>query len=235
MQIKCFVIDDEPLARKLIESHISKMPPLVNSGSYPNAFEALKALRETPVDLLFLDVQMPELSGLDLIKILTNPPKVILTTAYRDFAYEAYDLDVIDYILKPVSLERFIKAANKYLNLYQKPVKNSTEIKINTDDVLLIKADRKLIRLPIEEIIIIESLKDYIKIHTEDKCIITKESISAMEEKLYHHPFVRIHRSYLISLKKVSAFNHEFVEIHKKQLPFGRTFKEVALKALSTV
>lgn len=231
MQIKCFIIDDEPLARKLIETHISKMPQLVNIGSFPNALEALKALRENPVDLLFLDVQMPELSGLDLLKILSNPPKVILTTAYRDFAYEAYDLDVIDYILKPVSFERFVKATNKFLDIYKKP-SDYTETITRNDEVLLIRSDRKIIRLPIEEIILIESLKDYIKIHTHNKTVITKESISAMEEKLASHNFLRIHRSYLIALKKVNAFNHEFVEIHEKQLPFGRTFKELALKAL---
>ena len=235
MQIKCFIIDDEPLARKLIESHISKIPQLVNLGSFPNALEALKAIRETPVDLLFLDVQMPEISGLDLLKILSNPPKVILTTAYRDFAFEAYDLDVIDYILKPVSFERFVKSVNKYLDLHRKTFNTPTDANNHKiEEVLLIKSDRKIIRLPIEEIILIESLKDYIKIHTKDKFIITKESISAMEEKLVPFNFLRIHRSYLIALKNVIAFNHEFVEIHEKQLPFGRTFKEMALKALGT-
>jgi DNA-binding LytR/AlgR family response regulator len=231
MRTKCLIIDDEPLARKLIESHLAKIPQLENIGSCQNALEALKFLRENSVDLLFLDVQMPELNGLELLKILSNPPKVILTTAYRDFAYEAYDLDVIDYILKPVSFERFVKSVNKYLEIYNKSNFNS-DPKNTKDEILLVKADRKIIRLPIEEIILIEGLKDYIKIHTKDKFIITKESIASMEAKLAGHKFLRIHRSYLISLNNVSAFNHEYVEIHQKQLPFGRTFKEVALKTL---
>jgi two-component system, LytTR family, response regulator len=234
MRTKCLIIDDEPLARKLIESHLAKIPQLENIGSCQNALEALKYLRENSVDLLFLDVQMPELSGLDLLKILSNPPKVILTTAFRDFAYEAYDLDVIDYILKPVSFERFVKSVNKYLEIYNKSNFNA-DPKNTKDEILLVKADRKIIRLPIEEIILIEGLKDYIKIHTKDKFIITKESIASMEAKLAGHKFLRIHRSYLISLNNVSAFNHEYVEIHQKQLPFGRTFKEVALKTLGAV
>jgi two-component system, LytTR family, response regulator len=230
MQIKCLVIDDEPLARRLIESHIEKLPLFSQVKYCNNAIEGLQALRKETFDLLLLDVQMPELNGIELLKSLSNPPKVILITAFRDFAIEAFDLNVIDYLVKPVSFERFVKSINKFLERSATMPFTQPE----GEEVLLVRSDRKMQRINISDIIFIESLKDYVKINTKDKVIITKETISSLEDRLLPYSFLRIHRSYLISIPKVEAFNHELVEINGKQLPYGRSHKDYALERLSS-
>jgi two-component system, LytTR family, response regulator len=230
MQIKCLVIDDEPLARRLIESHIEKLPLFSQVKYCNNAIEGLQALRKETFDLLLLDGQMPELNGIELLKSLSNPPKVILITAFRDFAIEAFDLNVIDYLVKPVSFERFVKSINKFLERSATMPFTQPE----GEEVLLVRSDRKMQRINISDIIFIESLKDYVKINTKDKVIITKETISSLEDRLLPYSFLRIHRSYLISIPKVEAFNHELVEINGKQLPYGRSHKDYALERLSS-
>jgi two-component system, LytTR family, response regulator len=230
MQIKCLVIDDEPLARRLIESHIEKLPLFSQVKYCNNAIEGLQALRKETFDLLLLDVQMPELNGIELLKSLSNPPKVILITAFRDFAIEAFDLNVIDYLVKPVSFERFVKSINKFLERSATMPFTQPE----GEEVLLVRSDRKMQRINISDIIFIESLKDYVKINTKDRVIITKETISSLEDRLLPYSFLRIHRSYLISIPKVEAFNHELVEINGKQLPYGRSHKDYALERLSS-
>jgi DNA-binding LytR/AlgR family response regulator len=227
MQIKCLVIDDEPLARRLIETHIEKLPLFSTVKYCKDAIEGIKILRQESFDLLLLDVQMPELNGIDFLKSLSNPPKVILITAFRDFAIEAFDLNVIDYLVKPVSFERFVKAINKYLERSAITTINQPE------EVLLVRSERKMLRISVSDIFYIESLKDYVKIITRDKSIITKETISSLEERLLANSFLRIHRSYLVSIPKVEAFNHELVEINGMQLPYGRSHKDHALERLS--
>ena len=230
MTIKCLIVDDEPLARRLLESHLTKVPVLSLVSSCSDALEAMEILRREKIDLLFLDVQMPGINGIDFLKVLTEPPKVILTTAFREFALEAFDLDVIDYLLKPISLHRFLKGVNKYLQINQ--MKPTTNPSTTQEDILLIRVDRKMVRLQPDDIYYIESLKDYVKIHTAKKTFITKESLSSMEEKLKALGFIRIHRSFLVALDRVEAFNNEFVEIIGQQLPYGRTYKEQALSRL---
>ncbi len=230
MTIKCLIVDDEPLARRLLESHLTKVPALSLVSSCSDALEAMEILRREKIDLLFLDVQMPGINGIDFLKVLTEPPKVILTTAFREFALEAFDLDVIDYLLKPISLHRFLKGVTKYLQINQ--MKPTTNPSTTQEDILLIRVDRKMVRLQPDDIYYIESLKDYVKIHTAKKTFITKESLSSMEEKLKALGFIRIHRSFLVALDRVEAFNNEFVEIIGQQLPYGRTYKEQALSRL---
>ncbi len=233
MQINCLVIDDEPLARRLIESHIEKLSLFSEVTYAKNAIEALEILRADSFDLLLLDVQMPKLNGIDFLKSLSHPPKVILTTAFRDFAVDAFELDVIDYLVKPIAFERFVKAVNKFVERSKIDLK-SHAMPAPFDEIINVRSDRKMVRIPVSDICYIESIKDYIKIYTPTKSIITKETISSIQIRLVNHQFLRIHRSYLVSIQKVRAFSHEFVEVLGKQLPYGRTFKESALTQLES-
>jgi DNA-binding LytR/AlgR family response regulator len=231
MKYRYLIIDDEPLARKLVFSHTSKIEGLELAAECRDAIEASNFLRSKSVDLLFLDIQLPEIDGLKLIGTLKNPPSVIITTAYRDFAPEAFDLDVIDYLLKPIAFERMVKAVNKFFD--RKTSVNS--IAVSTEGqkhFIYIKADRKMHKLYVEDILYIESLDDYVKIHLHNQVLITRENISQLEQKLASEAFIRIHRSFLVSAKAVTCISQEGVEIRNKWLPFGRAFKHSAMASL---
>jgi DNA-binding LytR/AlgR family response regulator len=230
MKFRYLVVDDEPLARKLIISHASRIEVLELAGECTNAVEANNFLNHNSVDLLFLDIQMPHMDGFQLINILKNPPPVILTTAYRDFAPEAFDLDVVDYLLKPISFDRLLKSVNKFLDR-----KNPTIEKViqnHDESFIYIKADRKIHKVALDELIYIESLDDYIKVHLKGKTLISRENISTMEEKLRSKNFVRIHRSFIVSAKYITAISPDGIEINGKICPFGRAYKHGALAAL---
>jgi DNA-binding LytR/AlgR family response regulator len=229
MKFKYIVIDDEPLARKLVISHASKIELLELSGECSNAIDAISVLRRSNADLIFLDIEMPELSGLELIKGLKNPPAIILITAHRDFAVEAFELNVVDYLVKPISFERFLKSADKFFDLDTSRFSNAVS---QNRTIINIRADRKNFPVVPDEILFIESLDDYVKIHTKDKVLVTHENISTLEAKLPNSEFVRIHRSYLIAIQHITSFTSEFIEITGKQLPFGRAYKQIALKRL---
>jgi DNA-binding LytR/AlgR family response regulator len=233
MKIKCLVIDDEPLARKLMISHISKIESLELAGECTNAIEAGNFLRTSKVDLLFLDIQMPEINGLQFIGTLKNPPAIILTTAYRDFAPEAFDLDVVDYLLKPISFERFSKSVNKY---FDKRLEGKTSDVLDPNKssaFIYLKADRKNHKILLKEIIYIESLDDYVKVHLKEVTLVTRENISSLEATLPTGIFVRIHRSFIINTHYVSAISSDSIEIKGKELPIGRAFKKSALALLN--
>jgi DNA-binding LytR/AlgR family response regulator len=231
MKYKYLIVDDEPFARKLVASHASKIEGLELSGECGDAIEASNFLRTHTVDLIFLDIQMPEITGLQFINILKNPPAIILTTAYRDFAPEAFDLDVIDYLLKPISFERLLKSVNKFFD--RKANSSMAGIAIENQELFLhLKADRKIHKIPIGDVLYVESLDGYVKVHLKDKVIITRENISTLEQKLPGNLFVRIHRSFIISTKYVTSISAEGVELHKKILPFGRAFKQGAMAML---
>jgi DNA-binding LytR/AlgR family response regulator len=233
MKVRYLVVDDEPLARKLVISHASRIDTLEFSGEFANALDANYFLRNHQVDLLFLDIEMPEMSGLQFISSLTNPPGVILITAYRNFAPEAFDLDVVDYLLKPVSFERLYKAVKKFLDR-KRPA--SPETKENTEEPFIyIKADRKMHKVMLNDIVLIESLDEYIRIHMKGKILVSRENISAMELKLGSKDFVRIHRSYIISRRYITSISSDGVELAGKMLPFGRTFKMTAMSALGLI
>jgi DNA-binding LytR/AlgR family response regulator len=227
MKYKYLIVDDELLARKLIASHTNKIEALDLVGECADALMAGKYLREQEVDLIFLDIQMPEITGLQFISTLKNPPAVILTTAFRDFAPEAFELDVIDYLLKPISFDRLLKAVNKF---FDRKANSPKVISSGEESELYIhlKADRKIHKVPLSDILYIESLDDYVKVALKDKVIITRENISTLEQKLSGHHFVRIHRSFIVSIKAVTTFSAEGVDIGKMFLPFGRAFKQGA-------
>lgn len=231
MKFKYMIVDDEPLARKLIATHTSKIEALELSGECGNAIDASNFLRKHQVDLIFLDIQMPEIDGLKFISTLKNPPAVIVTTAFRDFGPEAFELEVIDYILKPISFERLLKAVNKFFDRH-----TSTKVKFmdagNEDAFVYLRADRKMHKISIKEILFIESLDEYVKVHLRNRLLITRESISVLEQKLPSQLFVRIHRSFIVSVAAVASIASDGVEIAGKLLPFGRAFKQSALASL---
>lgn len=232
MKYKYLIVDDEPLARKLILSHASKIEGLELAGECGNAIEAANFLRNKSVDLIFLDIQMPEMSGLQLVSTLKNPPSVILTTAFREYAPEAFELNVVDYLLKPIAFERLLRAVNKFFDGTEK-ANSVSSVTLDEQRFVHIKADRKIYKVSESEIIYIESLDNYVKVHLKDMVLITRENISTLEDKLPSPPFVRIHRSYIINGKWVKTISNEHIKLPNKELPFGRAFKKSALSQLS--
>jgi len=231
MKFKYVIVDDEPLARKLVSSHASKIEGLEFYGECSNAIEASNLLWTKKIDLIFLDIQMPEIDGLKFISTMKNPPGVIITTAHRDFGPEAFELDVIDYLLKPIRFERLLKSVNKF---FDKQANSASKIVSSHDEEIFIyvRAERKMHKISIGEILFIESLDEYVKIHLKNKLMITRENISVLEQKLPTGQFVRIHRSFLVSIKSITAIASDGVEIAGKILPFGRAFKQSALAGL---
>lgn len=230
--IKCIAIDDEPLALEVIQAHIAQIPDLELLATFPNPVEASAILQTAEIDLLFLDIEMPLVSGIDFLKSLHNPPKVIFTTAYRNYALESYELDVVDYLLKPISFARFFKAVNKYKNTNGTTVSATTSQEDNnTHDHIYVNANKKFVKTRFEDILYVESVKDYIRIHTKEQRIMTKESLSQFEQKL-PKGFLRIHRSFIVNLAKVTAFTKVDVEINALEIPIGASYKEKVLSVL---
>lgn len=235
-KIRCLVIDDEPPAREMLKQHIAEVEMLELAGVCSNAVEAISFLKETSVDLLFLDIQMPQLLGTSFIRTLKAPPKVIFTTAYRKYAVEGFELDAVDYILKPISFERFLKAVNKVLqaNLGSSHATTLKEKETEQSNTFLyFRVDRKMVKVFFNEILYIEGLKDYIKIVTPRKTIVTKYLISALEQILPVKEFLRIHKSYIIAINKIDSYNADSVQIANHDLPIGRVFKHDVNKVLN--
>jgi DNA-binding LytR/AlgR family response regulator len=230
--IKCLVVDDEPLAREAIKVYIGKMPELEFVDECENALQAMACLRKKQIDLIFLDIEMPEIDGISLLQMLKSIPGVIFTTAYRNYAVEAFDLDVIDYLLKPISFDRFVSAINKYYERKDKSVTAKTELKKETLNYLNVKADRKTYKVDISKIQYIESLKDYVKIVCSDESIVTHDSLSNLESCLAEYGFVRIHRSFLVAIGKIKSFDAESIFLESNQLPISRTYKKYVMAIL---
>jgi DNA-binding LytR/AlgR family response regulator len=223
MKLRCLLIDDEPPALTILASYIESMDNLELAGQCYNAFEAMQILQRTTVDIIFLDINMPRLLGTEFIRTLRNPPKVIFTTAHKDYALEGYELNAVDYLLKPFSLERFVRAVNKIADETDAPVAPTLHA---ADPFLYFRSDRKMVKVMLDEVIYIESLKDYIKIvRTGQQPLVVKQPISMAEEMLPDNLFVRIHRSYIIALKKVTAYTQNDVEIHGIEIPIGKLYK----------
>lgn len=220
--INCLIVDDEPLAADVIESFVGKMPHLYLVGKANSATEALSILKTNKVDIMFLDIQMPEMTGLEFLKTLRNPPLVIFTTAYPNYALESYEIDAADYLLKPVSFDRFVKAINK-AEERMKNLGNESE----TPDYIFVKADGKLVRINIEEICYVEGLKDYVIIHTMQTKVVTHNTMKNIEALLLTDDnFIRIHRSYIINLRFVKEIEGNSFRVKDQLLTIGTTFKE---------
>lgn len=234
MKIKCLVVDDEPLAIKLLEKHIAKIETLEVVATCNNAIKAFEILNTQEIDLLFLDIKMPNLTGIDFLKTLKTPPKTIFTTAYRDYAIESYDLGVVDYLLKPITFERFLKSVNRFLKDKNELKKQSSQV--DSEDFMLIKSGNKHHKIIVNDILFIESLKDYIKIHTiNNKRIVSKYRISEIESELKEKSFLRVHRSYIINTDKISAFTVNDIEVNSTEIPIGASYKEKVVSFLDNL
>lgn len=232
MKIKCVLVDDEPLAIKVLQNYFVNFPDFEIIGTFNNSLEALDFVNNNTVDALFLDINMPMMTGFELISLLENKTKVIITTAFREFAAESYDLDVLDYLVKPIPLPRFIKCINKITTEYNLKNNIKTET-VRTDSHIFIKVDKKMMKINIDEILFIEGMKEYIKVVTPDKTYITHKSLTSQSEELPTDRFMRIHKSYTIALDKVKSIEGNRVQIHTYTLPIGRNFsKNVKVKIL---
>jgi DNA-binding LytR/AlgR family response regulator len=235
MKLRCLLIDDEPPALKVLESYMSQINGLEIVGQCRNAIEALDVLHQLPVDVIFLDIKMPKLLGTDFLRNLSQPPRVIFVSAYREYAIESYELDAVDYLVKPVSFERFVKAVAKLKRL-TRPDRDvqALDYKRNPQAFAYLKVGKHMQKVFINEILYIESWKDYVKLFlTGDKAILVKQSISSMENLLSEHRFVRVHRSYIVSIDKVSGYNGLFLQVNKKDVPIGRLYKQAVMEKLN--
>jgi len=232
-KISCLAVDDEPPALDVIRKYISGVQALELVGTCSDAIEALNFIRKRTVDLIFLDIQMPQILGTDFLRTLKNPPKIIFTTAFRKFAIEGFELDAVDYLLKPISFERFLKAVNKVMDVsFNGSFSLEQEISVKNDQHIYFRSDRKMIKVLFSDIIYIESLKDYIKVVGVSGSIITKQSISSIEETLPTDMFLRIHRSFIIALNKIESYSTELVWLGKTELPISRMYRHEVEKIL---
>jgi DNA-binding LytR/AlgR family response regulator len=215
---------------------VEQVPTLQLAAECSNALTAMGFLQRGDIDLLFLDIKMPQLSGIELIRTIKNPPMVILTTAYTEYALEGYELDVLDYLMKPVQFDRFLKAVNKAFERQGRrsgvePAVTSTEDKTG-DAFVYFRVDRKMVKVMLDEILYIESMKDYVKVFTTRGTVITKQSITSLEAMLPQRAFLRTHRSYIVSARHIRSFSSEVVEVDKIEIPIGKLFRNEVLKVL---
>jgi len=228
MKIRCLLIDDEPPALQILQSHIDQISGLEIVGKCGNAVEAIDLLHRKTVDVMFLDIKMPKIIGTEFIRNLSQPPKVIFVTAYREFAVEGFELDAVDYLVKPVSFERFLKAIDRLKrSAGHETVREHKLYKSNPDAFIYLKIDRVRQKIFIEDILYIESWKDYVQIHfTDGKNLLIKQTISAIENLLSDHMFLRVHRSYIVSLNKISGYNSASLRLGTTEIPVGRLYKQ---------
>lgn len=234
--ISCIIVDDEPIAREILENHLQKIDTIKIVANCKNAVEAFNAINSNTVDLLFLDINMPEISGLSFAKSINKNIKVIFTTAYREYAIDGFDLQAVDYLLKPISFDRLLQSIYKYLDentiVRQEEI---MEIPEEKTDYIFVRSDRKMVKINFAEIYYIESIGDYLKIHLSAKNIITRESISSIEAKLPYHDFLRIHRSFIVSIPKIESFTNEYVEVHNEAITISRSYKKEVTHRLGII
>ncbi|SHJ60044.1 two component transcriptional regulator, LytTR family [Reichenbachiella agariperforans] len=229
MSIKCLIIDDEPLAINVIKNFLVNFKNFELLGTCPDAVEGFNFLSKHEVDVIFLDINMPKISGLDFLKSLNKPPMIVITTAYREYAVESFELDVVDYLVKPFALQRFMKTVNRIESRLEEKNINRTEPTNSAETErphVFFKVDKKMIKVYLDEILYIESLKDYIRIKTFDQSLINHNNLVSVAELLPADEFVRIHRSYIIAIKKVKVIDGNQVEVGDKLLPIGRNYQK---------
>ncbi|MEL0650152.1 response regulator transcription factor [Algibacter sp. TI.3.09] len=229
--ISCIIVDDESIARDVIANHLSKINNIDIVASCSNAIEAFNYLNNHKIDLVFLDINMPEISGISFAKSINKDIKIIFTTAYRDYAVEGFELQAVDYLLKPISFNRLLQAVTAYFDTHTTANSSKTPI-LEQHGFMFVRADRRMIKVDFTSILYIESYSDYIKIHLENETIVTRETISAIEAKLPSDAFLRIHRSFIIALKSITSFTNEEVTINKTSLTISRSYKKDVLKVL---
>ena len=233
-KVTCMVVDDEPMAREIISSFVGKIHNLELVATCKNVSEAFSILQKESIQLIFLDINMPEISGLSLAKSIQHKSQVIFTTAYRGYAVEGFDLQAVDYLLKPISFDRFLKAVQKYFDLHvSKEIIHQEIVSEVKENSIFVRSDRKMVKVRFNEIRYVESLSDYVKIYTDKETVVTRETISNIESKLPSKEFLRTHRSYIVSINKINSFTNEFVELDKKAIPISRSYKENVLQKLA--
>jgi len=235
-KINCLIVDDETTARDILESHLSKIDQMNIVASCKNALEAFQQITNQSIDLIFLDINMPEISGLDFAKAINRSSRVIFTTAYREYAIDGFDLKAVDYLLKPIAFERLLQSVQRYLDETPKIEKASIkDIQADTNDFIFVRSDRKMVKVKFDAILFIESISDYIKIHLTDQTIITRETISNIEVKLPSKNFIRTHRSFIVAISQINSFTHETIDIGKNQIPISRSFKNEVMERLEAL
>lgn len=227
------IVDDEPLAQEVLETYVSKFPALNLIAKCSNAVEAFDVLNNNSIDLMFLDIQMPQISGIDFLKTLPNPPQVIFTTAYSEYAMAGYELNVVDYLLKPISLDRFAKAVNKAVAKELQENEPTIPASTETADYIFVKADKKLIKIRFDQINYIEGLKDYVILHTPNGRVVTLQTMKSLEVKLPSDIFMRVHRSFIVNMGNISIIEGNTVQIEKKIIPIGKNYKDVLLNIIN--
>ncbi len=221
MKFKCLIVDDEPIAQNILKGFI--IPKLEVYKVCDNAMEALSVLNEDKIDILFLDIEMPKITGLSFLKTLSHPPATIITTAYRQFALEGFELNVVDYLLKPFSFERFLSAVNK---ITKKQEISNYPPAASEKDYIFFKVDKKNIKVYLEDIFYVEALSNYVIVHLENEQLVVYSSLRDIEDLLPTKEFIRIHRSYIIAFQKIKAYGRDYVEVADKQLSIGNTYKD---------
>ena len=235
-KLKCLLVDDEPLASEVVRNYMKAIPYMECVGECRNAIEALSRLSREKIDLILLDIQMPHLLGTELLRSIKNPPKVIFITAHPDFAVEGFELEAADYLLKPVAFNRFLKAVNRVWQnsgLGEDEMQEVSDLESKlSEPFLYFRSDRKMVKINLADIVYIESLRDYLKIVTTTKKVITKMSISSVENMLPSDGFLRVHRSFIISVAKIESFSNELVDMVGKEIPIGRFYRHEVIKKL---
>ena len=238
MKIKCLVIDDEPLAQRVLERYIQDIPALELIQKCDNALDAMEILKEKKIDLIFLDINMPKLTGLEFLRILKNPPLVIITTAYAEFAIQGYELDVVDYLMKPFGMERFLKAIQKVQDIlkpWEHYLSAKTSGESQEDQYIFVKSSKKTYRISLNDILYIEALGDYVKIYTTDRMVISYHSMKNLENLLSPKQFPRIHKSFIVSLSKIELIEGNQVKLRDRYIPIGTNFKAEFEKLIRTI
>lgn len=232
MKIKCIIIDDEPLAIKVIESHLKEFQNFEIAGTFNNPISALPLIEEENIEAIFLDINMAKMNGLEFIKSVELKSNIVITTAYREYAVESFDLNVLDYLVKPIPFNRFLKSINKITQKVAQQKEGKSETSDTNDSYIFLKVDKKLVKINYEDILYIESLKDYIKIFTLTDNYLVHKSLTSLTEELPQDKFLRIHRSFTISIDKVDSVEGNSIEIGTKRIPIGRKYLAVSKQTI---
>ncbi len=227
-KIKCLIVDDEPTARDILQIHFQQIKDIEVVGCCKNGKETISQLKNQQVDLIFLDINMPDVSGISLAKSVPKSTKIIFTTAYREYAVDGFDLQAVDYLLKPISFDRLVQAVVKYRSEVNSLLSPKTFVK----DFISVRSERKMVKVNFEDVMYVESLSDYVKLYTTSKTIVTRETISNLESKLPSELFIRVHRSFIVSISHITSYTSEYLEVKEKTIPISRSYRNSFLSKM---